>query len=137
MTRDFSRRAAMKTTAMTHRHITIITLLAVALALPLCYGLRVLAGAVSPALLAVTTTVYAPIVMDESITSAPTTETSTVTATATSTATATATRTSTPSSPTGQNYNIAVGPGYTDVSPKQLVRTSGNRLYIVVSTCEQ
>ena len=141
MTRDFSRRAAMKTTAMTHRHITIITLLAVALALPLYYGLRALAGAVSPALLAVTTTVYAPIVIGESIPKVSTTETSTVTATATKTsvsaATATVTPTSTPSSPTGQNYNIAVGPGYTDVSPKQLVRTSGNRLYSAVSNCEQ
>jgi hypothetical protein len=34
------------------------------------------------------------------------------------------------------NYTIPVGPGYTDVSPKALVRTSANRLYIVVSTCE-
>ena len=71
-------------------------LLAVALALPLYYGLRALAGAVSPALLAVTTTVYAPIVIGESIPKVSTTETSTVTATGTSTATATATATSTP-----------------------------------------
>ena len=45
--------------------------------------------------------------------------------------------TPTPGNATGQNYNILVGPGYTDVSPKQLVRTSGNRLYIGVSNCEQ
>jgi hypothetical protein len=45
--------------------------------------------------------------------------------------------TPTPGNPTGHNYNILVGPGYTDVSPKQLVRTSGNRLYIGVSNCEQ
>src|SRR6266511_3565667 len=65
----------------------------------------------------------------------PTTQ---ATATATRTATATATATSTPTEiATGQNYNILVGPGYTDVSPKQLVRTSGNRLYIGVSNCDQ
>ncbi|MEO7911883.1 MAG: sialidase family protein [Roseiflexaceae bacterium] len=54
----------------------------------------------------------------------------------TRTTTPTATPTSEPGNPTAQNYNILVGPGYTDVSPKQLVRTSGNRLYIGVSNCE-
>ena len=34
------------------------------------------------------------------------------------------------------NYNIPVGPGYTDVSPKQIVRTSTNRLYVAASTCD-
>jgi len=37
--------------------------------------------------------------------------------------------------PTG-NRNIAVGGGYTDVSPKALVRTADNRLYAGVSTCD-
>src|SRR5512139_419833 len=31
---------------------------------------------------------------------------------------------------------VAVGPGYTDVSPHQLVRTTGDRLYIAASTCD-
>lgn len=43
--------------------------------------------------------------------------------------------TATPPTNTGSDYNIPVGPGYTDVSPKQLVRTSTNRLYVAVSTC--
>jgi hypothetical protein len=65
----------------------------------------------------------------------------TATGTATSRPTATASATPSPSptgtgSDTGTNYNIRVGPGYTDVSPKALVRTTGNRLYIVVSNCE-
>ena len=35
-----------------------------------------------------------------------------------------------------ENFQIEVGDGYTDVSPKQLVRTSTNRLYVVASNCE-
>lgn len=31
---------------------------------------------------------------------------------------------------------VLVGPGYTDVSPKALVRTSADRLYVSVSTCD-
>lgn len=41
----------------------------------------------------------------------------------------------TPDTGSGRNYKIPVGPGYTDVSPKQLVRTSANRLYVAASTC--
>lgn len=70
--------------------------------------------------------------------------TSTTTATATSTVTnmptsmSTSTVTSTPTeSGSTQNYMIEVGPGYTDVSAKQLVRTSGNRLYVSGSTCAE
>lgn len=33
-------------------------------------------------------------------------------------------------------HQIAVGPGYTDVSPKHLVRTSDNRLWIAASDCD-
>lgn len=55
----------------------------------------------------------------------------------TATRTPAATSTPTPRPGTTANYNIQVGPGYTDVSPKALVRTGGNRLYIAVSTCEQ
>lgn len=33
------------------------------------------------------------------------------------------------------NYNILVGDGYSDVSPKQIVRTSGNRVYIGIPYC--
>lgn len=35
-----------------------------------------------------------------------------------------------------KNYNVQVGDGYTDVSPKQLVRTSGNVLYTVAPNCD-
>lgn len=58
------------------------------------------------------------------------------TATATPTATATATNTSTPGGATGRSAKILVGPGYTDVSPKALVRTSTDRLFVGVSTCD-
>ena len=34
------------------------------------------------------------------------------------------------------NYNVSVGSGYTDVSPLQIVRTRGNRLYTVAPTCD-
>ncbi len=34
------------------------------------------------------------------------------------------------------NHTIPVGPGFTDVSPHQLVRTSGNVLYTVAPTCD-
>lgn len=34
------------------------------------------------------------------------------------------------------NWNVVVGDGYSDVSPKQLVRTSGNILYTVVPNCD-
>jgi hypothetical protein len=34
------------------------------------------------------------------------------------------------------NHNIAVGPGFTDVSPHQLVRTSTNILFTLVPTCD-
>ena len=34
------------------------------------------------------------------------------------------------------NHKIMVGSGYTDVSPKALVRTAGNRLYVGVSNCD-
>lgn len=72
------------------------------------------------------------------VTCAPSAPNCTVKPTATATRTPTATATRTPEgSPTGQNYTILVGPGYSDVSPKQLVRTSGNRLYIGTSNCEQ
>src|SRR5690348_4604989 len=33
-------------------------------------------------------------------------------------------------------HNIPVGPGFTDVSPHQLVRTSANVLYAVAPTCD-
>lgn len=36
----------------------------------------------------------------------------------------------------GANYSVHVGPGYTDVSPRQLIRTSGDRLYVAASNCE-
>jgi hypothetical protein len=36
----------------------------------------------------------------------------------------------------GGDLQIPVGPGYTDVSPKQLVRTSANRLYVIASNCD-
>lgn len=51
----------------------------------------------------------------------------------------TATTSTTPTTPISngnKNYKIFVGPGYTDVSPKQIVRTTGNRLYIAASTCD-
>ncbi len=35
----------------------------------------------------------------------------------------------------GSNLQISVGAGYTDVSPKQIVRTSDNRIYIAASDC--
>lgn len=51
--------------------------------------------------------------------------------------TATPTNTPTPSSgTTTRSAKILVGPGYTDVSPKALVRTASNRLYVGVSTCD-
>jgi hypothetical protein len=63
------------------------------------------------------------------------TATATATQTATSQPTATRTPTITPTtSATGSQ--ISVGAGYTDTSPKQLVRTSANRLYIAASDCE-
>lgn len=34
------------------------------------------------------------------------------------------------------NYNVSFGAGYTDGTPKQLVRTTGNTLYLVVSNCD-
>ncbi len=34
------------------------------------------------------------------------------------------------------NHTIAIGPGFTDVSPHQLVRTSANILYTVAPTCD-
>jgi len=34
------------------------------------------------------------------------------------------------------SHTIAVGPGFSDVSPHQLVRTSTNVLYTVVPTCD-
>lgn len=37
---------------------------------------------------------------------------------------------------TRENYNVDFGAGYTDVSAKQLVRTSGDRLYAVVMECD-
>lgn len=37
---------------------------------------------------------------------------------------------------TRENYSVAFGEGYTDVSAKQLVRTSGDRLYIVAMECD-
>ena len=32
---------------------------------------------------------------------------------------------------------VRIGAGFTDVSPKQLVRTSDNVLYVVVADCQQ
>jgi hypothetical protein len=84
----------------------------------------------------------------QSATTPPTlTPTPTQTATATPTQTPTQTTTPTPAqtptqtptpSPTqiGSNHQIAVGPGFSDVSPHQLVRTQGNVLYMVVPTCD-
>jgi hypothetical protein len=34
------------------------------------------------------------------------------------------------------SHNILVGPGFTDVSPHQIVRTAADRLYAVVPTCD-
>jgi hypothetical protein len=34
------------------------------------------------------------------------------------------------------NHNLLVGPGFTDVSPHQIVRTGGNILYTVAPTCD-
>lgn len=41
----------------------------------------------------------------------------------------------TPGTP-ASSHNVLVGPGYSDVSPRQVVRTSDNRVWIVVPTCE-
>jgi hypothetical protein len=38
--------------------------------------------------------------------------------------------------PDGSDTEVSVGAGYTDVSSKQLVRTSENRLYVAASNCE-
>jgi hypothetical protein len=89
---------------------------------------------------AVLTSVALPLVgvPATAMTSTATTTATGVSATATATATgvsATATATGTPVGLTA-DYTIEVGPGYTDVSPKALVRTTGNRLYIAVSTCD-
>ena len=97
---------------------------------------------------------YLPLTGQQNVTATATatasaTATATASATVTASATASATATTVPSGSTSTptvtptpgapraNYNLLVGPGYTDVSPKALVRTSGNRLYIGVSTCEQ
>lgn len=56
--------------------------------------------------------------------------------TPTSAATATATQTPTPQPVIAANRVIQVGPGFSDVSPHQLVRTSGNVLYAIVPTCD-
>ncbi len=68
----------------------------------------------------------------------PTSDPST-TATATATPPNTATATQTPVIGNGtetRSPKLLVGPGYTDVSPKALVRNSSNRLYVGVSTCD-
>ncbi len=63
--------------------------------------------------------------------------TPTPTTTQTTASTATPTNTPTPGSgTTTRSEKILVGPGYTDVSPKALIRTSSNRLYVGVSTCD-
>ena len=49
---------------------------------------------------------------------------------------ATATHTPTASGTAARLPQVLVGPGYTDVSPKALVRTAGDRLYGGVSTCD-
>jgi len=57
-------------------------------------------------------------------------------ATATPMPAATATPQATGTTVPAANHNVVVGNGYTDVSPKALARTSGDRLYAGVSDCD-
>lgn len=79
-----------------------------------------------------------------STTTAPPPATATFTPIATATSTATATPTPVPPTATAtatsngstDARNIRVGPGFSDVSPHQLVRTSNGDVYIIVPTCD-